>query len=354
MEKRFYHLIIMNCTLINIIWIERGILYTIIYYLIKYYDELINKIIIIDNKQYRKMLKILFPKLKIESYDINKTSNKYFYFNIRRIIKNQDIIIDYLRNYEYINTTKINLIPWYDMNDILVVYKYNPKYKKNIKEYTEFINEFSRCRRGNYNNMIWDMNMEIKILSRYIKFNKKLSNLDVFNFINNYIKSNYTNTVNNYYIPYQIDKIVYVNQPNIQTVVDPYNKIKNTTENLVTSNYTKDSIINDRIKTDKKVHVIQPNIQTVVDPYNKIKNTTENLVTSTYTKDSIIDDRIKTDKVHVIQPNTQTVVEPSNEIKNMKDTIKNLVTSNYTKDNIIDEMIEIMNQKIINLNNLII
>ena len=37
MEKRFYHLIIMNCTLINIIWIERGILYTIIYYYILLY-----------------------------------------------------------------------------------------------------------------------------------------------------------------------------------------------------------------------------------------------------------------------------------------------------------------------------
>jgi hypothetical protein len=203
----------MKCKPINIIWIERGILYTIIYYIIKNYDKIKNKIIIIDNKIYRKILKKLFNNLIFKKYNENKESSNNFYFNVRKINKQQDIIIDYLKNYEYINANKINLVPWYDMNDVLIVYEYDKKYIKNVDEYNKFIKMFSECKRSNYNNMIWDVYMELKILKLYSDFNKEINIVYVLNYINKYFKNNYINTSikqnnsdnqNTYYIPVPI------------------------------------------------------------------------------------------------------------------------------------------------------
>ena len=83
-----------ECKIVNVVWIERGILITIIYYILKKYKILLDKILIIDNKRYCKFLKIIFPELKFKTF--KKHSSNNFYFNIRKIIKNQDIIIDYL------------------------------------------------------------------------------------------------------------------------------------------------------------------------------------------------------------------------------------------------------------------
>lgn len=189
-----------KCKLINIVWIDRGIILSIIYYIITHYDKLYNMIIIIDIERYRNILSILFIKLKFKKYN-GKDKKIYFYFNIRKIIKKQDVIIDYLHNYnKYINTTKINLVPWYDMNDILIMYKYNENTKLKLSKYKIFIQQFSNCKRGNYNNNIWDMYMETQILSRYIKFNNKYNLQYLFNLLNKYITNNYTNTIQHKYV----------------------------------------------------------------------------------------------------------------------------------------------------------
>lgn len=187
-----------NCRLINIVWIERGILLTLIYYIIKYYDKLLDRKIIVTISSYRKILRNLFPKLTFKQYTEHQSRN--FYFNIRNIIRKQDIIIDYLGNNDYICSKKIDLIPWYDMNDILVAYKYDESNMIPTKEYSIFIKNFSMCTRSNYNNMIWDMWMEIEILKKYaIFFSINIQYL--FNNINNYIRNNYTDTTNTYYVP---------------------------------------------------------------------------------------------------------------------------------------------------------
>ena len=121
-----------NCNLVNTIWIDKGIVIILIYYIMKYYNKLKKKIIIIKNYKYINICKILFTKLNFMTYKIHDSNN--FYFNIRHIIYNQDIIIDYINNYDnFINTNKINLIPWYDMNDPLITYKYSYNKKKNKK-----------------------------------------------------------------------------------------------------------------------------------------------------------------------------------------------------------------------------
>ena len=110
-----------NCKIVNIVWLDRGIILSIIFFILKYYDELINKTIIITEDLYRIFINMLFPKLKIENYKKHKSYN--FYFNIRKIIKNQDVIINFIKNYKHnVNTNKIYLVPWYNMYTVYTPY----------------------------------------------------------------------------------------------------------------------------------------------------------------------------------------------------------------------------------------
>jgi len=179
-----------NCKIVNIVWIDRGIILSIIYFILKYYDELKNKIIIITEDMYRIYVKSLFPKLIIEDYVKHRPNN--FYFNIRKIIKNQDIVIDFIKNYKSdINTSKIHLVPWYNMNDPLITFKINNKKNLKTDKYITFINNFSKCSRGNYLNNIWDVVMENKIMKMYNKFNPTNSLVNQINLFNQFIQKNY-------------------------------------------------------------------------------------------------------------------------------------------------------------------
>ena len=155
-----------NCKLVNIVWVERGILLMIIYIIMKKYDYLRDKKIIINDKKLRDFLKVVFPHLKFNNGDSNSKRN--FYFNIRNSSEKQDIVIDYLSNYDkYINTKKIWLIPYYDMNDPLILYYYQSHKKLDAKNQKKIINQFSGCERGNYRNTnyAWDMIFENSIIS---------------------------------------------------------------------------------------------------------------------------------------------------------------------------------------------
>lgn len=177
-----------KCHMINIIWVDRGIILTIIYYISKYYDELLNKTIIVNNNIYRRFVSKLFPKLEFSKF--NKHNNKNFYFNVRETIKNQDIFIDYMKNYEKdINTNKVKLVPWYDINDPLIAYKYT-KQKMDITKYKIYINQVFICKRGNYQNTYWDLIMEYKILMKYCLANSQAFNV-VYDMLNKYLYKYY-------------------------------------------------------------------------------------------------------------------------------------------------------------------
>jgi hypothetical protein len=214
-----------NCHLENIVWIERGILLSIIYYLTKNYEKLFNKIIIIDIEYYRDFLKIIFPKLNFSNYIGDNPKN--FYFNIRRIIKYQDIIFDYIKNYDkYIMAQKIYLVPWYDMNDILVMYKYNDSHKKKISKYMKILNLFSTCQRGNYINDIWDIYIENHIFKKYIEKFRDLTDInlmELFNLLNKFVMDGYTNTVK--YIPLERPSYYYIdNKDDLTQINEEYKK----------------------------------------------------------------------------------------------------------------------------------
>jgi hypothetical protein len=192
-----------NCKIVNIIWVDRGILLSIISFIIDNYTKLLDKTIIINNKIYRKFLRIIFSQLEFKKF--KKETKNNFYFNIRQIIKDQDVVIDYLQNYnDMIYTDKINLVPWYDMNDPIILYEKSKSGRDHdINKYKEYIKSFSSCRRGNYNNSSWDLAMERSIFIKYNKFNYKVSVISIFNLFNKFILNNYTDTTNNntIYIP---------------------------------------------------------------------------------------------------------------------------------------------------------
>ena len=181
----------LNCNLVDIIWIERGILLMIIYFIIKNYNNLEKKKIAITNKEIREFFKNIFLNLDfVDSFE--KSKNDFFYFNIRSIKKEQDIIVDYLKNYDdFIPTKKIWLVPYYDLNDPLIIYKYNKKSKLDANLEKEIIKNFN-CPRGNYLNsgVYWDIYFENTIINKA----KEFGILNVQNLINNYFIHNFVNT----------------------------------------------------------------------------------------------------------------------------------------------------------------
>jgi len=241
-----------KCKLVNMVWVDRGILLSIISFIIDNYTKLLDKIIIINNKIYRQFLRIIFNQLIFSKYKSDNKKN--FYFNIRQIIKNKDVIIDYLHNYnKHIYTNKINLIPWYDMNDPIILYEKTHN-KLDIDKYNIYIKNFSSCKRGNYNGTTWDLLIERYIFIKYNKFNYKFSINYTFNLLNKFIMNNYTDTTNTntLYIP--------INNPINNSINNPIN---NTNEVPLQNNNVSNN------ETNKKVTEL---IDILSNNINKIYN----------------------------------------------------------------------------------
>lgn len=178
-----------NNKLINIVWIDRGIKNAIIFNILKYYNKIKNKNIIIENKDYRLFSKIMFPELIFKKFDLNNINNNNFYFNIRKKLIKKDIFIDNIYNYidKKIPTKKIYLVPWFDINDPLISFRYSKKKYLNSNKVLNKIILF-----GNYNrklnNKLWDSTIEYNIFYRYILYKYKEFNivLDIKLFYNKF------------------------------------------------------------------------------------------------------------------------------------------------------------------------
>lgn len=185
-----------SCKLVNVVWIERGILLVMIHCVLKRYTKLLNRIIIIDNDRYREFMKILFPSHNFQKYSpTNKSDPNNFYFNVRKIIQMQDIIIDYVSNLDQIvYTKKIDLVPWYDMNDMLVYYKFDPNVTLNVSETVLNLKFFSKCTRGNFKGNMWDIHTETNILTAYASTVKSKKISVILQSINKFLLDEYTDT----------------------------------------------------------------------------------------------------------------------------------------------------------------
>ena len=218
-----------NCFPYNIIWTDRGIILTIIYFILKKYDKLLNKNIIIDNTVYRHFISNLFPELIFKSY--NKHTNDNFYFNIRHIIKEQDIIITYINSINNnFKCDKVKLIPWFDINDPLIAFEISNKLKQkyDFNLYNIYIKKSLLCKRGNYiNGISWDLFIEYNILKKFTLKN----NINFYNFYN------YFNSfISKYYINIKNNNIKYIEKPVYYYL---YNQSNNNQTNNNQSNFVK-------------------------------------------------------------------------------------------------------------------
>lgn len=221
-----------NNKLINIIWPDRGIKLAIIYNILKYYNKIKNKNIIINNKDYRVFAKIMFPELIIIKFKNNIENKNNFYFNIREIIIKKNIFIDYLYNYtnDNIPTKKLNVIPWFDINDPIIYFRYSKKNFLNFNNECTKIIYFGNINRY-INNKLWDNIIEYNILYKYIlykyyifkiKLNIKIIYTIFFSLLKKYYKKN--------------DKPFIINKMEKETIIIN----NNNNETVIIDNPTKD------------------------------------------------------------------------------------------------------------------
>ena len=171
--------------------IDRGVKLLIIYFILKKYNIIKKKNIIIENYNYRLFCKIMFPKLKFIKFDskkINYTTN--FYFNINKKLVNKDIFIDYLSNYtnKIIYCDKIYLCPWSNVDNPIIGYKYSKNKHLYYHDKYRDIVKFNKFFKYTYN--IWDKTIEYNILNKYKLHNKLVNIYSVYRkFFNALIKS---------------------------------------------------------------------------------------------------------------------------------------------------------------------
>lgn len=228
-----------TCVNYNIIWPERGIILTIIEHITENYKKLLNKTIIIENEKYRNFIALLFPELIFKNS--THKSNKNFYFNIRKIIKKQDVIIDYLNNYQTIKGSDINVLPYFDPDDIIVKFVVS---KNNIYQH-ELLNLVNNMNRCNFRNTghIWDIIREKAILSKYNKYiNNNITVKHFISILNKYFKKTLLKNNSTQIIPLPFIQYVYLKDPN-------------STKN--TKNVSKDEVINFINIIDKKIDQIK-------------------------------------------------------------------------------------------------
>ena len=151
----------------NNIWIDRGIIISLVYYISNNIKDIKKKKLMIDNKNIRSIIKILFPDIIIKKY-VNTNTNS-ININIKNH-NNKGICIDYVKNYDkFINTDYIKLIPWCDINDPLILYKYNIKVKINKYKILDKIKNFSlKVLKYDENNPTkWNFLIEKKIFNKH-------------------------------------------------------------------------------------------------------------------------------------------------------------------------------------------
>lgn len=251
----------------NIVWIDRGIIISLVYIILKKYNKLKDKYLIIRQNRIRKFLEFLFPKLNFINNEKNRYSNDsdseedhkdYFNFYIRSTPlkgSNNYIVIDYLSNYnKIIPGNEIWLVPYYDKNDPLFFYIYNHEKEEylNVLEQYKIINHFTTNRRHNFKLddvseefATWDLFFESGTIQRFIRNGDTQKSITLNQNPNEqflYILNKYLNNVNflNDYKPPQ-PQIVYKQCPQTTTAIDVtypisnLNLMKSTIDNMETT-----------------------------------------------------------------------------------------------------------------------
>lgn len=177
-----------ECKSHNFIWENKGIALGIIHYVLNVVDDLghnprkvkeakkrVN--IIIKIKRFRRIIRRLFPDLKVTKAPVK--TMEHYYVSIKTA-ERRGLIINNLDNLEAIKAQNIYLLPCYDPDNPIVYYEYNEDKSLDVKEVRKSVDTFTECFRGRVHcseNYVtercklytWDPCVEYKILRRYVQ-----------------------------------------------------------------------------------------------------------------------------------------------------------------------------------------
>ena len=223
----------------DIIWEEKGMILGIINYFITHIYKLKN--IYIDNYAFYKILKKMFPTLKIHKYYNFDDDDGLNIIVKSNQIKNGALIVNNIDNIEKIYAKKTYLLPWFNSQNPIILFKYDKnRKKKNIETIKKKIKKFNEIRLSNYkygkvainyfscNIIFWDILKEYKILHNYSEMYG--SQIDtVYKFI-----AKYVNVIQCNKVEYKTQYVVH-QQPIEQKIYDEFldlidNKITSITE----------------------------------------------------------------------------------------------------------------------------
>ena len=178
----------------NLEWEDKNIILSLFLYLTLNYRELKDKVIIINHQFFMSIAKEFFFKLTFKHNDKNKYKNKVHIY-IKEISKKSGLYINNIHNFESIYNYKISLIPWYDIqNPLIMFYKEEGKQVMDKDDVYKSIIKFNKhLRYKNYNVVglnkyrcpvkVWDSYYEIEIMKKFCL----LYGLKNPVYINNYI-----------------------------------------------------------------------------------------------------------------------------------------------------------------------
>ena len=175
-------------------WEEKSIILGVIMYLSKHHEKMINKTIIIQDKFYRTIIKKIFDDLMIKK---KSNSVDIFQINIKNNVQN-GLIINNLNNLNKINNKKVILLPWYNIDNPIVMYKWKPneigdikKFKDDVKKFTKYERQRSyginSIMRTKHNVDMWDTYYEYKIIQKLLIPCPYYNVSEINNMINNYL-----------------------------------------------------------------------------------------------------------------------------------------------------------------------
>lgn len=162
----------------NLEWEDKNIILSLFLYLTLNYSIIKEKVIIINHQFYMSIAKEFFFKLTFKHKDKDKYQNKVRIY-IKEISQNSGLYINNIHNFESIYNYKISLIPWYDIqNPLIMFYKEEGEQIMDKDSVYKSIIKFNKhLRYKNYNVVglnkyrcsvnVWDTYYEIEIMKKF-------------------------------------------------------------------------------------------------------------------------------------------------------------------------------------------
>jgi len=218
----------------DIIIEDRGIILGIVYYILKKYDSLKKRNIIITEKRIRKIIKYLFPELSFHTKRPNS-----FVINIRNQV-HSDLVINNINNIPAIHTKRLYYLLWSSRDNPMVMYKHDNKHTKyHEKILSKFHGIYDNC-----NSLSWNTEKDNAILTSYLHSHDTMDLNGLSNFISCYVNNGMNCEKKVVTMPYFIEYPVYKDRTVYKDRVVYDKKAGEHTKKLLSSLTSKLAVLN--------------------------------------------------------------------------------------------------------------